>query len=268
MFGHPDPAGAFKAMKTSRQNLQSRPGFRAALGNDGTLELMIYGDIVDQTTLSMMEGYGYPTDGFVSALAVKKQIDSARNFKRIALRINSPGGDAFEGTAIYNLIRSQRKPVDVFVDGVAASSASIVAMAGDTITMGVNSMMMIHNAWCGCMGDATEMRKTADILDKVSGSIRETYVHRTGKSDRAVKALMDAETWMSADDCLREGFATSIAERDEDQAALAQARGFRSLDRFAKTPRTLREPSNNLSLYKAKEKMLLRNTAATGNRRG
>ncbi len=226
--------------------------------NDGTLEMLVYGEIVDEGTRSMLDAWGYDTESFTSATSVKKQIDAARNYKQIALRINSPGGDAFEGAAIYNLLRSQGKPVAVFVDGVAASAASIIAMAGDTITMGVNALMMIHNAWCDCRGDSTEMRKTADILDKVSRAISETYVHRTGKSAAKIKALMDAETWMSAEDCLRDGFATAIAEKNDEQgvAAMAMARSFKLLDRYEKTPKTLSPGSSNLSLYQARLRLL------------
>jgi ATP-dependent protease ClpP protease subunit len=219
-----------------------RPGFRASLKDDGTLEMLVYGDIVDTATLSMLEAWGYPTDGFISATAIKKQMDGAGEYSSIALRINSPGGDAFEGIAIHNLVRAQGKPVAVYVDGVAASSASIIAMAGDTITMGGSSMMMIHNAWCDCRGDAAEMRKTADLLDKVSESIGQTYVKRTGKTADEIKALMSAETWMSAQDCLRDGFATQIAEEPDERSAeaMAMARGFKALARMKNVPEALK----------------------------
>jgi len=224
------------------KNGQTR-GFRASLRDDGTLEMLVYGDIVDTATLSMLEAWGYPTDGFISATAIKKQMDEAGEYAGISLRINSPGGDAFEGIAIHNLIRAQGKPVAVYVDGVAASSASIVAMAGDTITMGGNAMMMVHNAWCGCQGEAADMRKTADLLDKVSESIGQTYVKRTGKTAAEIKALMDAETWMSAQDCLRDGFATKIAEEPDEQSAqaMAMARGFKAFARMKNLPEALKD---------------------------
>ena len=101
-------------------------------------------------------------------------------------------GDAFEGVAAYNILRAQGKPVDVYVDALAASSASIIAMAGDTITMGPNCIMMVHNAWSVSKGYAADMRKMADVLDTVSAAIGETYVSRTGLSVSRVKALMDA----------------------------------------------------------------------------
>jgi ATP-dependent protease ClpP protease subunit len=207
-----------------------KPFFRAAVQSDGTLEMLVYEEI----------GENYWTGGGVTAKSVKQQMDDAGPYNKIVMRINSPGGDAFEGTAIHNLIRAQKKPVEVCIDGIAASSASIIAMAGDTITMGHNAMMMIHNAWSACVGDAADMRKTADTLDKVSASIAQTYVDRTGKSMDDIKALMDAETWMSADDCIKEGFATQIAKDDDDDNAMAMARQFKALGKLKHLPEQLK----------------------------
>ncbi|HEY2417855.1 MAG TPA: head maturation protease, ClpP-related, partial [Steroidobacteraceae bacterium] len=196
-----------------------QPCFRAALQSDGTLELLVYEDI----------GENFWTGGGVTAKTVKQQIDAAGAFERIAVRINSPGGDAFEGSAILSLLKAQKKPVAVYVDGIAASAASIIAMAGDTITMGRTAMMMIHNAWSVCMGSAVEMRKAADVLDKISASMALAYVARSGMSAEAVKAIMDADTWMSAEECVQQGFATAIADDQDGEAAMALARSFRSL---------------------------------------
>lgn len=220
-------------MKTNRKvnpEAKLKPCFRAALQTDGTLELLVYEDI----------GEDWWTGGGVTAKTVKQQLDSAGIYNRIAVRINSPGGDAFEGVAIMNLLRSQKKPVDVFVDGIAASAASIVAMAGESITMGRSSMMMVHNAWTYCMGDGDDMRKCADTLDRISLSIGQAYVERTGKTADEIKAIMDAETWMGADECVAEGFATAIADDDEGESALALARSFRSLAKMKNVPAALK----------------------------
>jgi ATP-dependent Clp protease, protease subunit len=189
----------------------AKPFFRAAVQSDGTLEMPVYEEI----------GENDWTGGGVTATSVKQQMDDAGPYSKIVMRINSPGGDAFEGVAIHNLIRAQKKPVEVCIDGIAASSASIIAMAGDTITMGHNAMMMIHNAWSACVGDAADMRKTADTLDDI-------------------KALMDAETWMSADDCIREGFATQLAQDDDDDSAMALARQFKALGKLKHLPEQLK----------------------------
>jgi len=208
-----------------------RPVFRAALQSDGTLELLVYEEI----------GENYWTGGGVTAKTVKQQIDQAGAHSRIAVRINSPGGNAFEGVAIYNLLRAQGKPVDVFVDGIAASAASIIAMAGDARIMGSNAMMMIHNAWSGCQGYADDMRKMADVLDKVSVSVAQTYIDRAGISQEKAKELMDAESWLGAKDCVDLGLATGIAEDDEnDDAAMALARSFKALARLKAVPAFLK----------------------------
>ena len=206
------------------------PVFRASLLADQVLELVVYEDI----------GENWFGDG-VTAKTVKQSIDQAGAFNSISLRINSPGGDAFEGIAVYNLLRAQKKPINVFIDGIAASAASIIAMAGDTITMGCNTMMMIHNAWSIAMGDADDMRKMADTLDKVSMAVAQTYIDRAGMSAEDVKAMMDAESWLGAQECIDKGLATAIAENDEnDDAAMALARSFKTLARMKAVPEALR----------------------------
>lgn len=200
-----------------------------------TLELYCYGAI----------GSSYFDDGFTAA-DVAKAIKDAGAFNQIALRINSPGGDAFEGIAIHNLLRAQKKTVTVSVDGLAASAASIIAMAGDQIEIANNAMMMIHNAWSLAAGDAKELREQADILEKASQSIAQTYVDRTGKPLDEITAMMDAETWLSAEDCLEHGFADALQTQSDDEADAAQARTRRfnlKAFKFKNTPAPLRGDS-------------------------
>jgi ATP-dependent Clp protease protease subunit len=210
---------------------RTKPFFRASVGSDGVLEMLVYEQI----------GADYWDDSGITAKSVKQQIDQAGMYSSILLRINSPGGDAFEGVAIGNLLRSTGKPVNVCVDGIAASAASIIAMAGTTITMASNAIMMIHKAWSYAVGNADDMRKTADSLDKVDGAIAQTYVDRTGKPKDDVMELMKAETWMSAQDCLDAGFCTTIADPTEaEPVAMAMARKFKALARYAKVPKSLK----------------------------
>lgn len=128
----------------------------------------------------------------------------------VDVEINSPGGDVFAGLAIYNGLRASGKKINVKVLGLAASAASLVAMAGDTIEMPENAFMMIHNPWGFAMGGADEMRNTADVLDKICASLVSTYAKRTGKTDQEITALLDAETWMTAQEAVDAGFATSV----------------------------------------------------------
>lgn len=200
-----------------------------------TLELDIYEDI----------GRGYWGEEGLTAKTIKAAIDGAAQFSRIAVRINSPGGDAFEGVAILNLLKAQKKPIDVFVDGIAASAASIIAMAGDTITMGQGAMMMVHGAWTVCVGNAEAMRAQATVLDQVNESMAGIYVKRTGQTKAAIIAIMDAETWMGAQECLDGGFATAIAEDAADAEQMALAKSFKSLIHLKNVPAALRSKADD-----------------------
>jgi ATP-dependent Clp protease, protease subunit len=216
----------------------ARPQFKASLAADGAIEMLIYGDIVDAATISMLEAWGYPTDGLISALNVKKALDAGGTYSKVRLRINSPGGDAFEGMAIHSLLQACGKPVEAYIDGIAASSASIVAMAADTRVMGRTAMMMIHNAWASCIGNKAEMTKMADTLNAIDESIASAYVDRMNVSLQGIQSLMDAESWFSAEACVENGLATAtVAPAVADEVeALAQARRFRMSARFQHVP--------------------------------
>lgn len=129
----------------------------------------------------------------------------------------------FEAVAIYNLLRGLGKPVNVYVDGVAASAASVIVMAGDTVTMGEGAVIMIHNAMTMVFGNGDELRQMAATLDTISGSIADIYVAHTGQDKKAVQKLMDAETWMDATEAIGKGFASASAK---DAAVTAKATGF------------------------------------------
>jgi len=125
----------------------------------------------------------------------------------ITVRINSPGGDVFAGMQIYNMLKDRSGDVNVIVDGVAASAASFIAMAGDKITMNTGSMMMIHKASTIVWGNEDEMQETIDMLRKVDDSLVSVYVARTGKSAEEIKDLLAKETWMTAEEAVEMGFA-------------------------------------------------------------
>ena len=136
----------------------------------------------------------------------------SNSYSDITLRLNSPGGDAYAGVAIYNILRSCGKPINVVVDGMAASAASLIAMAGDSITMNKGSVLMIHNAMGMAIGDANDMVKMADTLTKVTDSIADIYVAKTGTPKPEILAMMDKETWMNADEAIANRFATAIGK--------------------------------------------------------
>jgi ATP-dependent Clp protease protease subunit len=159
-------------------------------------ELLIYSDIG--------ESFFYDS---VSAKSVKSAIAGMSG--DLSVRINSPGGDVFDGFAIYNMLAQYDGKVTVHIDGLAASAASVIAMAGDEIVMADNALMMIHDPWTISVGDASEMRTTADLLDKIKGSIVTTYLSKTVLDEADVADKMAAETWFNADEAVEYGFATS-----------------------------------------------------------
>jgi len=149
----------------------------------------------------------------VTAQTVKDAIAAASDYKTITVNLNSPGGDLFEGVAIYNTLKLTGKPVNVNVVGLAASAASLIAMCGDTITMQLGTQMMIHRAMAMTAGFADDMRKMADTLDSVTASAADIYVARTGMSKDKVLALMAEETWMNPEQAKADGFASAISEQ-------------------------------------------------------
>lgn len=146
---------------------------------------------------------GIRSKDFISAL------DTVET-KRLHLHINSPGGDVFEGLAIANAMREHDARVIVHVDAIAASIASIIAIAGDFVRMADNAFLMIHDPYTFAMGNAAELRKNADLLDKVGGSLINEYVKRTGQDEKQVTAWMNAETWFDAQEAKTHGFIDAI----------------------------------------------------------
>jgi ATP-dependent Clp protease, protease subunit len=171
-------------------------------------EILIYSDI----------GESWFSEG-VTAKSVKSQLDSMKDATEITVRINSPGGDVFDGFAIYNLLAQHPAEITVKVDGMAASAASVIAMAGDKIEMAANAMMMIHNPWTMAMGDAESLGKTITLLDQIKGSILTTYATKASLSEDELSELMDAETWFDAQGAIDAGLATAIIGKSDKAKA-------------------------------------------------
>jgi len=168
----------------------------------------------------------------VSAVSFMDALAKAGDVDAIDLYINSPGGDVFDGTAIYNQLARHKAHVVVHIDGIAASIASIVAMAGDTIKIADNGMMMVHNPWVMTAGNAAELRKQADVLDQVATTMVGTYVARTKQTPEYVAMLMAAESWLTSDDAVAAGFA------DAKSDAVKMAANY-DLSRFKNVPKQL-----------------------------
>lgn len=179
-----------------------------------TLELYIYGDV---------EGDYYDWwEGFVksetSAKTFRDELAKYPNATQINLFINSYGGSVFEGTAIYSQLMRHPAKKTAYIDGFACSIASVIAMACDEVVMPRNTMMMIHNMWMGVWGNAAELRKAADDLDTINAAGRQAYLSKAGeKLDEAkLVEMMDAETWLTAAECVQYGLADRFAEEDAD----------------------------------------------------
>lgn len=166
-----------------------------------------------------MIGAGFFEDG-VTAKGFKDDLEKMKPFDRLNVYINSPGGSVFEGTTIHNIIARQKAEKTIMIDGLAASIASVIAMSGDTIQIAANGLMMIHNPWAVAIGDAADMRKMAETLDVIRGTILDTYVNRSGHDRDALSEMMDAETWIDAETAVEIGLADKVAEPVE-MAALA-----------------------------------------------
>jgi ATP-dependent Clp protease protease subunit len=131
----------------------------------------------------------------------------------VTVKINSPGGDMFEGIAIYNLLREHPAKVTIDVMGWAASAASIIAMAGDEIRMGLGTFMMVHNAWGVVIGNRHDMRDAADLFEGFDSAIVDIYAARAKIERKQIEKLMDAETFMGPSEAVEKGFADSISDR-------------------------------------------------------
>ena len=143
----------------------------------------------------------------ISAATIYDQLKELGDIKTIRVRINSPGGSVFEGTAIYNLLKQHAARVLVSIDGLAASMASIVAMAGDEIEIGDGAYLMIHDPLGYVRGDSGEMRDMAELLDKMRDQLIGIYARRTSQSVDQIQEWMKAETWMTAEEAIANKFA-------------------------------------------------------------
>lgn len=133
----------------------------------------------------------------------------------ITVWINSPGGDCVAAAQIYNMLMDYKGNVTVKIDGIAASAASVIAMAGNKVMMSPVSMLMIHNPMTVAMGNTAEMQKAIEMLSEVKESIMNAYEIKTGMSRAKISHLMDAETWMNANKAVELGFADGILAREE-----------------------------------------------------
>lgn len=181
--------------------------------NDRTADINIYGTITSWPYL----------DSDVSSFDIKQEID-ALDVDEINVYINSYGGEVAEALAIYSALKRNKATVHTYCDGFACSAATIIFAAGETRTMGNIALLMIHNcmSFVGCV-NSKEMRKAADDNDKINQSSIEAYKKISNLSEDEIKEMMDNETWLTAEECLQYGFATDIAEPEEENEVTQQS---------------------------------------------
>ena len=160
-------------------------------------EVMIYDEIGN---------FGVDAKSFIS------EIKNIPSDKSVLLRINSPGGSVIDGLAIYDAISRMPQKVTSRIEGIAASMASIVALAADEVIMSENSLYMIHNVWGGEVGESDDLRKAADLMDKMGERLINIYVSKTGQSEEQIRSWMDAETWFNSSEAQEAGFINLVEE--------------------------------------------------------
>jgi len=199
-----------------------------ALG-DNRAEIWIYEEISDFWGKGAVE--------LIAELSALGLVDE------IVVRINSPGGDVFEAAAMYNVLKQHPAKVTVEIDGMAVSAASVLAMVGDTIRMADNAMMMIHDPWGGAVGNASEHRQYADLLEKVGETLVATYANRTGRPADEIRPLMAAETWMDAEEALAGQFIDEIVAGKQVAARFDPDRFNNCPQQFAERAKTAPAPT-------------------------
>ncbi len=221
--------------------------YRIENAGSATPELYLYGPI----------GGDYFGDG-LSAAQVVKDINALGKKKEIAVRIDSPGGSAFEGLNIYNALIRNPATITVYIDALAASIASIIAMAGATIRIADNAMMMLHEPYGGVFGTAADMRKQADVVDKMRENLLGIYSNRAQQKPDKVSDWMRAETWFNASEALQAGLVTDIVTAP----ALAASASREWLDKFGfkNCPAHLKSERQKprLEAYRAKKGQVFR----------
>jgi len=198
--------------------------------SDGVVDIYIFDEI---------GAYGLNAQSFIDE--IKPYKNSPLN-----IHINCVGGDVFDGMAIYNIIKKRTAKTTAYIEGIAASMGSVIALAADNVVMAENSLFMIHNAWGGAMGEAKEMKKTAKLLDKISGEIADIYVKKTKLPYNKVEEMMDEETWLNAEEAYELGFVDSISDAIK-VAAKYDVSKFKNI--------TNEEISNKLSVNLKSKKM-------------
>ncbi|MFA6873991.1 MAG: head maturation protease, ClpP-related [Bacteroidaceae bacterium] len=196
----------------------------------GSIDLYIYDD-VEGDGMSWMTGEIIESE--TSANYIKSQLEGAKDITQINIYINSYGGEVKEGLGIYNLLKRHTAQKTVYIDGFACSIASVIAMVGDKVVMGTNTLMMIHHAAMGVFGNAEELRKAANDVEVIDSASCSSYLDKAGDKLTAetLKELLDGQTWLNAEQCLQYGLCDEITGK-EDTAITAAKQRFKTAMKF------------------------------------
>lgn len=187
--------------------------FKMQTTSSRSADISIYGEITDEKFF----------ESDVSAIDFQNELKGLGDVEEINVHINSPGGSVFAGVAIYNMLKNHPAKVITHNDGLSASISSVILMAGDKIIAPANSLIMIHNPWTISAGNSKDFRKLADDLDKIGGSIKQSYMSRELTiSEEELSSLMDAETWLSAKDAFEMGFVDEVSDSQQIAASLTK----------------------------------------------
>ena len=196
------------------------PSLQASNDEPGTISIL---DVI---------GQDFWTGEGVTAKRIAGALRAIGADKPVTVSINSPGGDMFEGIAIYNMLREHKGAVTVKVLGLAASAASVIAMAGDTVEIGKAAFLMIHNASIGIYGNRHDLRDAADWMEPFDAAMAGVYTARTGQDTAAIQSMLDKETWIGGDSAVEQGFADALLASDQikESGAKAHASAVRRME--------------------------------------
>lgn len=210
----------------------------------GVLDIYLYDDIVPDGE-DWWTGEKIPSE--TSANHVQQVLEAAGAVNAVNVYINSYGGDVKEGIGIYNLLLRSKAYKTAYIDGFACSVASVIPMACDKVVMGANTLMMIHNASMGAWGTSADLRKAADDLDVINSAAIKSYQLKAGDKldDKTLQTMLDAETWLTAEQCLGYGLADEIAQK-QDPAQTATQRLEQARAAAMKAVEMLHNPSGHV----------------------
>lgn len=196
------------------KQMRERPSISAKALNTWRPEIVAAAD--DDRSISMYDVVG--EDWYDEGITLARTAGILRKLGEgdVVVNINSPGGDMFEGIAIYNLLKAHKGHITVNVLGMAASAASIIAMAGDTINIGKSAFLMIHNCWTYAVGNSQGFAQLSDELTQFDKGMAQIYVDKTGLNERRIIDMLDEETWLSGDDAIEMGFADGFLSSETE----------------------------------------------------